>query len=254
MADTFVWYELMTADPSASEAFYGPVVGWTMSQGGQPGMPYTVLSAAGSGVGGIMALSTEARAAGAHAGWLGYVGVADTDAMAQRIADAGGRILRAPADIPQVGRFAVVADPGGAAFLLLTPLPREIAPPPAAGTPGTIGWHELYAGNGQQAAFDFYAPLFGWKTFEEMDMGAMGKYRIFGIDGTQLGGMMDKPPDVPAGWGFYFHVDGIDAAVERIGAHGGKVRMGPHQVPGGSWIVQATDPQDTPFALVSAKR
>jgi hypothetical protein len=49
-------------------------------------------------------------------------------------------------------------------------------------------------------------------------------------------------------------VDGIDAAVERINANGGKVLMGPHQVPGGSWIVQALDPQGAHFALVSPRR
>jgi len=250
--DTFIWYELMTPDVEGAKAFYAAVVGWTMSEGGQPGMPYTIVSAATHGVGGIMALPRT----DAPPGWFGYVGVRDTDAMTQRIADAGGRVLRAPDDIPNVGRFAVVADPGGAAFLLLTPTPRADEPPkPAAGTTGTIGWHELYAGNGQEAAFAFYSKLFGWTTVEEMDMGEMGKYRIFAIDGVQAGGMMDKPPQTPAAaWGFYVNVDGIDAAIGRITANGGKVLMGPQEVPGGSWIVQAMDPQGVSFALVSSRR
>lgn len=250
--DTFIWYELMTPDVEGAKAFYAAVVGWTMSEGGQPGMPYTIVSAATHGVGGIMALPAK----DAPPGWFGYVGVRDTDAMVQRIVDAGGRVLRAPEDIPKVGRFAVVADPGGAAFLLLTPTPRGDEPSKAAaGTTGTIGWHELYAGDGQEAAFAFYSKLFGWTTVEEMDMGEMGKYRIFAIDGVQAGGMMDKPPQAPAAaWGFYVNVDGIDTAIERINANGGKVLMGPHEVPGGSWIVQATDPQGVNFALVSAHR
>jgi len=199
---------------------------------------------------------TASAASDAPPGWFGYIGVDDTDAMAQRIVDAGGRVLRAPDDIPQVGRFAVVADPGGAAFMLLTPLPRDEVPPkPDPGTAGTVGWHELYAGNGEAAAFAFYSKLFGWTTVDEMDMGEMGKYRIFAIDGAQSGGMMDKPPQTPAAaWGFYVNVDGIDAAIERITANGGKVQMGPHEVPGGSWIVQATDPQGVNFALVSVRR
>ena len=84
-------------------------------------------------------------------------------------------------------------------------------------------------------------------------MGPMGIYRLWGEDDVQLGGMMDKPAQVPASfWGFYTTVDGIDAAIGRLKEKGGQVLNGPHQVPGGSWIVQAMDPQGAAFALTSA--
>ena len=254
--NSFIWYELMTTDQPAAEAFYRAVVGWEMADAGQSGMRYTILSAGKRGVGGLMELSAEMRAAGVKPGWTGYIAVADTDAAAQRIVRSGGSIHRGPDDIPNVGRFAVVADPGGAVFMLLTPLPREQEPPPfELNAPGQIGWHELYAGNGQEAAFAFYSTHFGWTTIETLDMGAMGKYRIFGADGVPFGGMMDKPADAPmSAWAFYVNVDGIDAATERIKANGGQVLMGPQEVPGGSWIVQALDPQGANFALVSPKR
>jgi len=252
----FIWYELMTSDQDAAEAFYRAVVGWKMADAGQPGMRYTILSAGDRGMGGVMAIPAEAAAAGARPAWLGYVGVADTDAAAKRIVEAGGAIHRSPDDIPNVGRFAVVADPGGAMFMLLTPLPRGDASPPAEPTTlGLVSWHELYSSLGQEAAFRFYASQFGWETSELMDMGPMGKYRIFGADGVPMGGMMDKPEEAPASaWGFYVNVDGVDAALERIKAHGGQVLMGPHEVPGGRWIVQAVDPQGALFALVSDTR
>ncbi|HTY16623.1 MAG TPA: VOC family protein [Myxococcota bacterium] len=252
----FIWYELMTSDPDAAEAFYRAVVGWKTADAGQTGMRYTILSAGERGMGGLTALPAEAAAAGARPGWLGYVGVPDTDAAAKRIVEAGGAIHRPPDDIPNVGRFAVVADPGGAMFMLLTPLPRGDAPPPAEPTtPGLVSWHELYSSIGQESAFRFYASQFGWETSELMDMGPMGKYRIFGADGVRMGGMMDKPESAPASaWGFYVSVDGIDAAIDRIKASGGQVLMGPSEVPGGSWIVQAVDPQGAAFALVSVTR
>ena len=248
---TFIWYELMTSDQDAAEAFYRAVVGWNTNDSGQPGMRYTILSAGDRGIGGVTALP-----AGARPGWFGYIGVPDTDGAAKRIALAGGAIHRAPDDIPNVGRFAVVADPSGAVFMLLTPLPREDVPPPAKpATPGLVGWHELYTSMGQEAAFAFYSRQFGWGTAELMDMGAMGKYRILEADGVPMGAMMDKPENVPgSAWGFYVNVDGIDAAVDRIEANGGQVQMGPHEVPGGSWIVQAVDPQGAAFALVSTTR
>ena len=254
--DSFIWYELITTDQPAAEAFYRAVVGWEMLDAGQSSMRYTIASTGKRGVGGLMVLPAELRAAGTKPCWTGYIGVADTDATAQRIAKAGGSVHRGPDDIPNVGRFAVVADPGGAVFMLLTPLPREQEPPPIeVMSPGYIGWHELYAGNGQEAAFAFYSALFGWTTIDTLDMAAMGTYRIFGADGVPFGGMMDKPADAPqSAWAFYVNVDGIDAAVARIKANDGQVLMGPHEVPGGSWIVQALDPQGASFALVSPKR
>jgi len=256
MADTFIWYELMTPDEDAAIDFYTRVVGWTASDAGQPDMRYTILSAGGRGVGGVMRLTDEMSAGGARPGWLGYIGVDDTDARAKDIEASGGRILMAPGDIPNVGRFALVADPGGAAFYLLTPLPQSEEPAPLdPEAPGRFSWHELYSSLGDKAAFDFYAARFGWETMAEMDMGPMGVYRIFGKDGEQLGGMMNKPDNIPVSlWGFYTNVDGIDAAVERITANGGQVLMDPHEVPGGSWIVQAMDPQGATFALLSTKR
>ena len=160
-----------------------------------------------------------------------------------------------PDDIPDVGRFAMVADPGGAPFYVhdAAAARGRAAAGSTRQTPGLVSWHELYSSLGDKAAFDFYSGQFGWETMHEMDMGPMGTYRIFGADGVQMGGMMNKPDNMPASaWGFYVNVDGIDAAVERVKANGGQVLMGPHEVPGGSWIVQAVDPQGANFALVSA--
>ena len=53
------------------------------------------------------------------------------------------------------------------------------------------------------------------------------------------------------GWAYYFSTDAIGAAMRRISSAGGTVVNGPHQVPGGQWIVQALDPQGAMFALVS---
>ena len=69
---------------------------------------------------------------------------------------------------------------------------------PPAGTPGTTGWHELYAGD-LDTAFPFYSKLFGWTKADAMDMGPMGTYQLFAVrGGTAIGGMMTKPPTVAA--------------------------------------------------------
>jgi predicted enzyme related to lactoylglutathione lyase len=110
------------------------------------------------------------------------------------------------------------------------------------------------AGDGA-AAFDFYAAQFGWTLAETLDMGEMGQYRIFATGGDKAGGIMTNPAQSPAPphWRFYFGVDVIDAAKSRIETAGGQVLMGPHEVPGGAWIVQAFDPQGALFAVVGPK-
>jgi predicted enzyme related to lactoylglutathione lyase len=258
MIGRFFWYELMTTDRNAALDFYEEVVGWkaTEQAGASPDIGYTILSAGARDMGGVIQLSSEMCDGGARPGWVGYINVADADAKAKEIVEAGGKVLMGPDDIPHIGRFAMVADPGGAPFYVITPLPRGDAPPPAdPQTPGLVSWHELYSSLGDKAAFDFYSGRFGWETMHEMDMGPMGTYRIFGADGVQMGGMMNKPANIPVStWGFYINVEGIDAAAERVTANGGQVVMGPHEVPGGSWIIQCIDPQGVHFALVSTQR
>jgi len=255
---TFFWYELMTSDQDAAIDFYKAVADYEAADFSNPdgGFRYVILSVGDHGIGGVMEINDDMKAHGAQPGWLGVILVADADEAARRIAEAGGTIHKGPADIPTVGRFAVVADPGGAIFEVLAPFPQEkqMAPLDPA-TPGKVGWHELYSSAGQEKAFAFYSRLYGWETETEMDMGAMGKYRIFKKDGVQLGGMMDKPANVPvSAWQFYINVDAIDAAVERVRANGGEVLMGPMEVPGGSWVIQGKDPQGAHFALVAPRR
>lgn len=254
--NTFFWYELMTPDPKAAEAFYAKVVGWTPEA--WPGeMPYTILKAGEAGVGGIMALPEEAKSCGAGPGWLGYVKVDDTDKMAAAVKAAGGAVRREPDDIPGVGRFAVVSDPQGATFMLLAPNgPDE--PQAAPMTPGHVGWHELYTKDGQKG-FAFYEKLFGWAKADALDMGPMGTYQLFADsrdkDCGAVGGMMNMPEGVPMPvWGFYFIVDAIDPAVERVKAAGGTILTEPMEVPGGAWIINGRDPQGAQFSLVAPKR
>lgn len=250
----FVWYELMTTDTKAAEDFYRHVVGWEARDAGVPDVSYTLFTVDGAQVAGLMAMSDDACESGARPGWIGYVAVDDVDADAARVARAGGTVLRPPADIPGVGRFAIVADPQGAALALFACMAGSEPPPTAAmGTPGHAGWRELWAAE-RQAAFDFYADLFGWAKAESVDMGPMGIYQVFAADGEAIGGMMTKPESVPAPfWRYYFNVDGIEAAQTRVTTRGGQILSGPHQVPGGGWIVHCLDPQGAMFALVGPR-
>ncbi len=250
----FCWYDLMTSDAKAAGAFYRDVLGWHAQESTGAHGTYTIMSVGETPVGGLMALPPDATAAGEHPAWNGYVAVDDVDDYAARVKQAGGTVHREPADIPGIARFAVVADPQGAAFMLIKGFSEATPqwPPPSA--PGHPGWRELYAGD-WEPAFAFYSGLFGWTKAEAFDMGPMGTYQLFDIKGAPAGGMMTKPAEMPwPFWLYYFNADDIDAAGARVTKGGGRILHGPMEVPGGSWILQCSDPQGAMFALVGPRR
>ena len=250
----FVWYDVMITDTKAAESFYRAVMGWDAKDSGMPGVSYTLLSMGPAMVGGLMPIPEDARRAGVRPAWMGYVGVDDVDAYAKRVKSAGGAIHRDPEDIPSIGRFAVAGDLDGAGFIIFKGTSDEAPPPAPGGTPGHVGWRELHAGDGKRA-FAFYSGLFGWTKADAVDMGDMGVYQIFAIDGVPSGGMMTRMPDTPAPfWLYYFNVAAVEPAIARVRNAGGQVLMGPHEVPGGSFIAQCLDPQGAMFGMVGRQR
>lgn len=254
-----VWFELNTTDLKAAEAFYASVAGWVPRDAGMPGMTYTLVGPADHAVGGMMALTDEMQAGGARPGWIGYVAVDDVEAAAAQTTGLGGRVVVPPQDIPGVGRFSIVCDPQGAVLSLFKGTPSEgmePPPPPAPGTPGHVGWHELHT-TSVDGALAFYGAVFGWRKGDTLDMGPNGVYQLFATGaqgGDADGGMVLKQPETPQPhWLYYINVASVDASVVRTTAGGGQVLMGPHQVPGGSWIVIGLDPQGAAFAVVGPR-
>jgi predicted enzyme related to lactoylglutathione lyase len=255
MQGQFFWYDVMTTDTRAAARFYSHVVGWGTQEAGAAGKEYTVFTVDGQGVAGLMPIPEDAAKHGVKPAWMGYIAADDVDAAVAKLKQNGGTLHRGPETVPGIIRFAVVSDPQGAGFLIARGLSKEARPEFPPGASGTIGWHELYARE-WKSAFAFYRTMFGWSQAESFDMGEMGTYQLFKTGGDEsIGGMMTKPAQIPQPfWGYYFNVPAIDAAAERVKSAGGTVVMGPHQVPGGQWILQGTDPQGAYFALIASKR
>jgi predicted enzyme related to lactoylglutathione lyase len=245
----FCWYDLMTTDPEAAKAFYTGIAGWGTSIFEGAGSPYTMWTRGETPLGGVMELPESARAAGSPPHWLAYISTPDVDATANRAAELGGSVLVPPTDIPTVGRFTVLADPQGAFFAAFT----AAASTPGHDGPAEVGefsWHELATAD-VDAAFAFYAELFGWTKGEAHDMGPAGAYQIFAGNGLDLGGIFVKPAEMPGppSWLFYVRVPDVHAKVEAVKAARGRLLNGPMEVPGGSWIAQCMDPQGAMFAV-----
>jgi predicted enzyme related to lactoylglutathione lyase len=243
----FAWYELMTTDVVAARAFYEQVVGWGTQDASTPDLVYTLFAAGQAPVCGLMELPADARKMGATPRWMGYVGVDDVDATTERIKRLGGAVY-VPATDTNIGRISVVTDPQSATLALIKGLKPRRQQPTDLGKLGGVGWHELLATDWNKA-LDFYRELFGWQK-AQADVGPTETYQMFSAGGQTIGGMFTKRQWDPIPfWLFYFNVDDIDAAAERVKAGGGRIYDGPLELPGGSWIARCADPQGAAFAL-----
>jgi uncharacterized protein len=242
----FLWHELLTTDPGAASAFYSKVLGWK-SQAWEKDPTYSVWSNPKGPVGGLMKLPPESAANGGTPHWIAYVGVRDLDATSAAAQRLGGRVVKAPTQIPDGGRYALLTDPQNGLI--------GVYAPAASGASGSdideFAWHEL-ATPDHAAAFRFYRELFGWEQLAVHDMGPMGPYLIFGRHGQRVGGMFNRPASMASSWPHWLVYAKVPSAVktaEAAAAAGGRVVNGPHQVPDGTWIAQLTDPQGAAIAV-----
>ena len=250
----FIWYELMTSDVDAAADFYASVVGWrSRAFDGSPG-GYQIFGIGGTDVAGLMTMPADAARAGARPGWLGYVGVDDVDAKAAEIVKAGGAQHVPPTDIPGVGRFAMLADPQGAPFYIMRGATEGTSTSFAPTKTGHCHWNEL-ATSDQAAALSFYGDRFGWEKGDAMPMGDMGDYQFITHHGQMLGAVMTRMEGgPPPAWTFYFGVEDIDAAAKVTTDKGATIHHGPAEVPGGVFIIVASDRQGAMFGLVGPRK
>ena len=115
-AGTFSWCELHADDPQAAKTFYGETFGWKFkSHDMGPMGTYTVITVGEKEIGGIMQRPPQSPG---RQGWMPYVTVKDVDADTVKAGELGGTVSVPPQDIPGVGRFSIMQDPGGAVFAL----------------------------------------------------------------------------------------------------------------------------------------
>jgi len=119
---TIHWTELNTQNVEAAKAYYAKLCGWSfdsmpMEEGGM----YHVAMLGDQMIAGLFDLSAMTEMKDFESHWLTYLAVDDVDASAKETESLGGKIYRAPWDVPGVGRVAIVADPTGAGFGIMTP-------------------------------------------------------------------------------------------------------------------------------------
>jgi uncharacterized protein len=241
------WVDLGSPDLDAAVEFYTGLFGWQVpeSENAEQTGGYRRATKGGADVAGMMPLMAE----GQPPAWSSYVAVEDADATAAAVKGAGGTVMAEPMDVMDLGRMAIFADPTGAAFGIW-----QAGTFPGAGRvnePGALTWNEL-ASRDPEASKAFYGAVFGW-GFEDRDMGEMGTYTEWQLDGSSIGGLLDMrgrmPDEVPPHWLVYFAVENTNAALETVKGSGGEVAMGPVDIPAGRFAV-VKDPAGAAFAVI----
>jgi uncharacterized protein len=245
---SFCWFELATSDQDAAKAFYSNLFGWQaadMPMG--PGEVYTMFRLEGRDTSGGYTLKAEEKAHGIPPHWGIYISVTDADAMAAKVAPAGGTVVAPPFDIFDVGRMAVIQDPTGAYFNLFQPNRHYGAG--INSVPGTFCWADLSTRDVEKAR-KFYSEVFGWEI-------APGEHDTSGYlhikNGDQfIGGMPPAehmPPGVPPHWMLYFYVTDVNASTAKVKELGGSVMVPPMSIEKVGNMSIVADPQGAGFAL-----
>ena len=116
-AGAMCWNELMTPDIDTAGRFYRTVFDWSSDVvDTSEDSTYTIFKAGTTMIAGMMA--RPQRLKDVPPNWLTYFGVKDCDASTAKARELGGKINMPPTDIPDIGRFSVIADPQGAVFAI----------------------------------------------------------------------------------------------------------------------------------------
>ena len=123
----FHWNELCTRDVEGAKRFYADTIGWSFEAMPMPdGGTYWCAYQNGKPVGGIFAL-TSPEYDGVPEGWMSYLAVDDVDARVAKALKAGAKLMKPAFDVPNVGRIAILMQPGGAGVGWMTPFCDQVA-------------------------------------------------------------------------------------------------------------------------------
>lgn len=241
----FIWHDLITDDAAVARRFYGDLFGWSFETTVHPnGGDYTLIRRGGRYLGGIVELADPSDAD--YSRWLGYLSVADVDRAVALTRERGGRAIRGPLDLGEVGRVAAVEDPQGALIGLLRSRYGDPVDTASTGT-GEIVWNEMLAADAAGAAA-FYGALAGLQAVEEQRAG--GVYRLLRAQGRDRAGILPRPnDDVQPVWLTHFAVADVDRAANQAAELGGTVLVAPDPAVRSGRFAVVTDPTGALLAL-----
>lgn len=259
---TTSWIDLATPDQDGAKSFYADLFGWTYEDipiAGTDGQAvYTMASLGGETVAGIFAQPPAMQEQGIPPMWQVYLTVEDADATVDKAKELGATLIQEPFDIEptpgmNLGRVAVMQDPGGANICLWQP--RTHIGSSVKNENGALLWAEDLSGD-KDAAVKFYAELFGLTAMSMPGMDE-GYYMLLMAGEEACFGVMNMPEQMEGAmphFGIYMQVTDIDEAVELAASKGATVVNPPMDAPGIGRIAHIRDPQGANLAFTQPEQ
>jgi len=236
------WVDIGLPDVAAGLRFYSQLFGWVGHDMGEEAGHYTLLTKDDKQV---AALSTATDPGPPR--WTTYVNVDDVDAVTKNVEGAGGTVIMAPMDVMSAGRMAIYRDTTGAVIAAWQP--RDHLGAQLVNEPGAFTWDELSTSDMAKSKA-FYTAAFGWQW------GGAEEYAEFQVNGRTVGGVLPRPPampaEVPDSWLVYFGSPDVDADTKKAGELGATVVVEPTDIPNTGRFSVIRDPQGAVFALFTA--
>lgn len=241
------WIDLYTSDPDGARTFYEQLFGWTSTDAGEEYGHYINFSMDGIPVAGGMG---NDGVQGMPDTWTVYLATDDAGKTAETAAANGGQVHLPVMPIGELGKMAMVADPGQAAIGIWQPgLHKGFG---IHGELNTPGWFELQTRD-YDASVQFYRDVFHWDTHAASDSPEF-RYTTLGQGDAQEAGIMDCSSYLPEGeaakWSIYFKVEDADATLAKIVGLGGSIVKPAEDTPYGR-LAEAADTTGTSFKLLA---
>jgi hypothetical protein len=241
------WTDVTSTDLERTNAFYGSLFGWQAEQAPEPEAGgYTMYTLRGKNV---AAASPPPPGSPQASYWTTYLASDEVDDTAAKIREAGGTVMMDPFDVFDAGRMTVAQDPTGAAFGVWQA--NQHIGAQLANEPGALNWNECQTRD-PEAAARFYEAVFGVEV-EQRPMGSQAAYGVIQVGGRGVAGIFTLPPelaDVPPNWSPVFTVESADETLRQAGELGGRVLMGPMDIPEVGRLGVIQDPTGAVFQVL----
>lgn len=243
-----VFQELVAPDIAAAERFYGELFGWTFREVQTGGLKYAEARLYGRPVAGVVQKGLPKGKDRAPA-WLTFISVADLDKTLSVAMENGAITLFGPRDLPNRGKEAVLSDPQGAVFALLTSSSGD--PSDTLAAYGEWIWSALVVPDPDKDAA-FYQKLVDYEVFE-LPSGSSGTEHLLLASGDYARASVNtSPPGSKTGplWINFVRVEKADQMAARAVTLGGRVLVAPRRDRHGGKLAVVADPQGAVLGLM----
>jgi predicted enzyme related to lactoylglutathione lyase len=244
------WVDLLAANLPAAKRFYGELFGWTFGPSDTRfGRRYATAERDGKQVAALV--SAKGRKPGGA--WNVYFAAKDAEAMAKRIAKAGGTVRSGPIRLADLGTALTAVDPGGTVFGVWQAGTRAGFELAGQGQHGCFFWPEVYTRD--KATVDpFYEKVFGYKG-QQVAEGEEFDFKVWSVKKVPypVAGRLQMnhwfPAEMQPHLLVYFWSEDCDKSAEQIRDLGGRIEREPTDSPFGRSAL-ATDPHGARFGIM----